>query len=583
VLSTLGHDFWGEDVTLSTSHKSYRPLTTQSFRFNSWVGGRTPQSFHLGNVVLYALCVYVATRVVLSSGDGMAPASVGGLVATAWWTAHPVHTEAVASIVGRSEILCGIFAFAAVAAVQRAVTVSDVAAAGASVWIGPARAQAAYLAAAVMILCATLSKETGITITVVCAAPDVCLLMHAAWARVGRLEHGRRHAGLPYVQRSAVRVVALAALAIGYIIARRALMGVDTPLGRFEDNPLRFIAPDQRVLTALYLATENARLLVWPWVLSCDYSFDAIPFVKTTNDPRLYSAVLPLFAGLLGMSVFAVWRVVAHRDPKVVVALSWVVFPLLPSSHIVDLGLVLAERTLFLPSVGVALLLKLSIDRIATATASVEGVGSAASTSGSRASALSGPNQLRRRATMTILGVLALLGGGALSSAFCYRTVVRNRDWSNNTMLFRAGHEAYPNSVKMLYSRGSGEANGEHAQALYKRALEIYPFHCYCLSSMTAYMSHPYYKDVDAAVAHARQAGVPAACYYRRGKAYFNQIMDQNLVPLIEAEATEDAPFQQRCKRLGQLEGLHGLPLWDRGDAEIAGRLQRQRQGLGCK
>jgi len=39
-LTTLGHDFWGTDVTHHSSHKSYRPLTTQVFRLNAVLTGR---------------------------------------------------------------------------------------------------------------------------------------------------------------------------------------------------------------------------------------------------------------------------------------------------------------------------------------------------------------------------------------------------------------------------------------------------------------------------------------------------------------------------------------------------------------
>jgi hypothetical protein len=35
----LKHDFWGQDISKSDSHKSYRPLTTLSFRLCNFLGG----------------------------------------------------------------------------------------------------------------------------------------------------------------------------------------------------------------------------------------------------------------------------------------------------------------------------------------------------------------------------------------------------------------------------------------------------------------------------------------------------------------------------------------------------------------
>jgi len=412
------------------------------------------------------------------------------------------------------------------------------------------------------VLAATLAKETGITIAVVCAAPDVCRALAAAWGAAPR-QSGRG---------PLIRVAMLAVLPPVYIAMRRGLIGRDTPRGRFEDNPLRFIQPEQRVLSALYLATENARLLVWPWVLSCDYSFNAIPFVKTHTDPRLYTRVLPLFGSLVTASAYALWLAAARRDPRLVVALSWVVFPLLPSSHIVDLGLVLAERTLFLPSVGIALLLKFFVDHVVAATEPTP----------------AHPDDRSRRrgplAGLSTAAIATLVACGILCGGFGVRTVVRNRDWANNTALFKAGHEAYPDSVKMLYMRGNSETNGVRAQAFYKRAIEIYPFHCYCLSSMAAYMAHPYYRDVDAAVDYATRAGQQSACYFRRGKTYFNEVMNQELAALVQTEATASTSSKSlRCKRLRQLEAFHGLPHWDKASAAAATRLKQQQRTLGCK
>jgi hypothetical protein len=54
------NDFWGQDIALSDSHKSYRPLTVLSFRLNYYLNGLDAVGFHVYNVAIYGIvCVLV--------------------------------------------------------------------------------------------------------------------------------------------------------------------------------------------------------------------------------------------------------------------------------------------------------------------------------------------------------------------------------------------------------------------------------------------------------------------------------------------------------------------------------------------
>ncbi|MCH7475164.1 MAG: hypothetical protein IIA27_10865, partial [Gemmatimonadetes bacterium] len=86
----------------------YRPVTRISFAIDWTVGGGHPQFLHVVNVALHAAVtalVFLLVRVPLGT--------VGAGVAAALFAAHPVHVEAVASVVGRAEILATLFAVAA--------------------------------------------------------------------------------------------------------------------------------------------------------------------------------------------------------------------------------------------------------------------------------------------------------------------------------------------------------------------------------------------------------------------------------------------------------------------------------------
>lgn len=98
------HDFWGDSITSNSSHKSYRPLTILSFRFDYIIGGGlNPLVFHVTNIVLHSMvsilfCVVVnelqyTLNLTPSTGNGnkwLFPMLSGLLFAS-----HPIHTECV--------------------------------------------------------------------------------------------------------------------------------------------------------------------------------------------------------------------------------------------------------------------------------------------------------------------------------------------------------------------------------------------------------------------------------------------------------------------------------------------------------
>lgn len=105
----FSHDFWGENISSKTSHKSYRPLTVLSFRLSFWLaGGRDPFHFHLANVLLHPLvCLLLLellnnwfyqlkTRSKPVNGLGWrASICSEALLATLLFAVHPIHTESV--------------------------------------------------------------------------------------------------------------------------------------------------------------------------------------------------------------------------------------------------------------------------------------------------------------------------------------------------------------------------------------------------------------------------------------------------------------------------------------------------------
>lgn len=105
------HDFWGTNVSSNTSHKSYRPLTILTFRFNYWLaGGLKPWGFHVLNVMLHAAVSVLCLKLfsILVSGRNKITfyydntqtrtqfsAPKASFVCALLFAVHPIHTESV--------------------------------------------------------------------------------------------------------------------------------------------------------------------------------------------------------------------------------------------------------------------------------------------------------------------------------------------------------------------------------------------------------------------------------------------------------------------------------------------------------
>ena len=116
----LVNDFWGTPLSHSGSHKSFRPLTTATFRLNYALSRAHPRSYHLLNVALHALATYLFVLYART----VVPRRLrqGALLSGLMFALHPVHTEAVAGVVGRAEVLSAVFFFAALLSYRRHVS-----------------------------------------------------------------------------------------------------------------------------------------------------------------------------------------------------------------------------------------------------------------------------------------------------------------------------------------------------------------------------------------------------------------------------------------------------------------------------
>lgn len=153
------NDFWGTLLTDSGSHGSYRPLCVLSYKLNHMIDGHNPMGYHLVNVLLHCL----ATSLVVRLARQLIPTLWGAAVAGALFASHPIHTEAVAGVVGRADLAACNFYLLTFLAYSKHVTWREQ-----CDW----RNWAALGGAVILSGAAVLCKETAITALLVCAIYD---------------------------------------------------------------------------------------------------------------------------------------------------------------------------------------------------------------------------------------------------------------------------------------------------------------------------------------------------------------------------------------------------------------------------
>ncbi|RVE56724.1 hypothetical protein OJAV_G00223960 [Oryzias javanicus] len=487
----LYDDFWGTQLTHSGSHKSFRPLCTLSFRLNYTLHGLRPFGYHLLNVALHGL----VTALVTALGRTLLGGGPWCLLAGLLFASHPVHTEAVAGVVGRADVgaalffLLSLFCYARHCRLRRGL-------AGVFQSASAARCWGWMLCSLGCAAASMLWKEQGVTVLAVSAVYDLFIFQRLQFGPAVLLLLGKRKN-----LRARLSLGALASWGAFLLSARLYWMGNKPPNFSNSDNPAadssHFLT---RTLTFFYLPAANAWLLLCPDKLSFDWSMDAMPLVKSLADWRNLHTVAFyvgfVLLGLVGLRVpaspaketngkehVANGKSVtngngchasdtnhnsehakmtengsaghSHGAPSaslpptesvVLFSVGMLTLPFVPATNLFFyVGFVIAERVLYIPSIGFCILVA----------------------AGARALYV----RLRTRGFKA--GMLCLCVGLVFLNGL--RTVQRNNDWSNEENLYKSGIKVNPakawgNLGNVLKNQGKmAEAEKAYRNALQYR------------------------------------------------------------------------------------------------------------------
>lgn len=378
----------------------YRPLTILSFALRHHGFGDDPFPEHLLNLVLHLGAVLLVHAILRALGAGDVPALLGALV----FGLHAIHSEVVATVVGRSELLAFDFGGLGLLAFLRARSAPR---APAMLWLA---------ASAVCLFAAFCSKESALA-----WLPFLVVFEAAVLWRGGAPIAPRQLGG------SLLRALLCGLPPLALFLALRAAMiaarpGAPEPI-LFLVNPIADAEATVRVLTAVVVQGFALLLTLFPFRLACDYGAMVLPVVTAATDLRFLAVATALLAVLAG------GLVVRRRHPLLFLAVAtFFGFLFITSNVPFPIGTIFGERLCYAPSLLCAFVVAWCFGRYGTPAA------------------------------WFVLGLW--LGASTLT------ILERNPVWRDDETLFLHEVQAQPRSVRMQTCAANVRANrGEAATA----------------------------------------------------------------------------------------------------------------------
>ena len=367
---------------------SYRPLLLLSFAAEHDLFGFNPKVSHILNLLIFASLVtalFLLLRRVLNTFSVYIPFFIVLLFAV-----HPIHTEVVASVKSRDELMG--FLFAALCTLQSIKYVDT--------------SKMKYLIlSGVFFFLALLSKETPITFVAIVPMTIYFFRNIKAKQLITTMA--------PYV---AVTVV--------YMLMRASFIETGGEKVRILVNNNALMAAGsygEKLATALFIQLKYIILLIFPHPLSYDYSYNQIPIIGFSDVKAL--AALLVGGGLLVYAFMGIKR----KNIYAYCILFYLGSAALTSNIFVDIGATMAERFVFTASLGYCMALVFLVAKLLKSDTAMLNYANSS------------------KVFFVLIGISVL---------YSIKTFARNEAWKDNITLYETGAETAPNSWRAQYLLG---------------------------------------------------------------------------------------------------------------------------------
>ena len=374
---------------VNNDHGIYRPLTKVMFAIEWQLAPDKPFLGHLMNLIFYSITCVLLFLLFLRYIK-MNPYVL--FFASLIFALHPIHTEVVANIKSRDEIMAAFFLILSLLSISNYLNSKKI---------------IALIASIVCFFLGLLSKESAIIFVGI--VPLVIYFFTSTSSK------------------ETIKITAITAVtAIAYLLLHFKVMGtIGVPNIHPTDNSILMATNYfQQKATAIFILGKYLLLLLFPHPLSSDYSFNTIPIVTTAANLGFLLAFL-LHVALLG---YALVRFKSKHFLSFCI-LFYLISMSIASNLFMVIGTNLAERLLFFPSIAFSLALAWTIATLAKLDL----------------------KNLNQKLSAVLSSNKAIVGGFALILVlYSYKTIARNKAWNNGVTLYETDLKTVPNSSHLL-------------------------------------------------------------------------------------------------------------------------------------
>ncbi len=496
---------------VSIPYKSeYRPVPQALHAIEYQIFRGSPHAGHAFNILWYALScmtVFVFVRFTFCRIDPLYAFLVALL-----FTVHPLHVEVVANIKGRDEILALLFGLSGIILLAKAIESAR--------WL-PA------VGGALCFALACLSKSNAITLL-----PLVPLVV---WYRASDPRPSRRL----IVSSAAVVACCVAVVLIIRHVQNTVASDLAVHLNSTVLNNIFLWSAhtDTIVPTALVIIGRYALLFVYPHPLIHLYGYDQVP-LNHWRDPVTWFAIV----GLLALALLVV-KTLPRKSPIAFGLIAFATTYSAYSNFFFFAPDTMADRYMFMPSVGVATAVVYGLFRLASLDL--------------------------REPAFTGARVAAVMGLFAMTlTAYFATTFVTNRDWQNDATLIHNrirymednaaaqaiyGHQLNKESSELVTPQLRLERKVAAMEA-FTRAIEIYPdFQAAWIAIGRMFAERGIYDKAELSFLRAQQiAPLSPDPYFCLGTLYLSEQDTELAIPYLEKAVLLDPTMEEAYVMLGR-------------------------------
>ncbi len=299
---------YGEQLDLTGGR--YRPLSIFTFALGYDMWGLNPMPEHIINVLLFALTgilIYIFIRKIDSENNYWL-----ALITAVLFVSHPIHTEVVANIKSRDEILVLIFGLL-------------------TLYFILSKSRFSFYLSLITFIFGIFSKENFITLIAI--IPIVLYLFS-------------NYSNKEIIFKSSVFL----GITILFLILRNNLVGIvgDKGATQLIDNPYLLASFNEKTATIFYTLGKYIQLLFYPHPLSSDYSFNSIPLINWTSFKAIFSLLLNI-----SLFIYGIYLIVKKKHKVIAFGILFYFITLSIASNLVfNIGTSMGERFIYLSSFG---------------------------------------------------------------------------------------------------------------------------------------------------------------------------------------------------------------------------------------